>query len=260
MRGHSGSAGRARVPGEHTDESRFGIEDLAALLNDANSLHATLQRLADYTVQAFPVADGAVVRLADRAARAIAGGPAARMADNLHDALGEGPALDALATGEAAYCGSLGAGERWRRFGPRAGRMGLHSVLSLPLSLAGAPIGTITAYSGRKDAFTRRDIDLAQHYALPAAAAIHNARELERSQRQVAELTEALRVRPEIDRAVGVLMSRTGKSDEEALSTLRRASNTRHVKMSDLAHTMVEEAARRARKSRMRRPNRGASE
>jgi GAF domain-containing protein len=238
----------------------FGLEDLGALLCDAIGLRETLARIADYSVHAGTAVDGAAVRLADETERVVAGAPATQLADDLHDTLGEGPALDALATGRVTRCGSLGGSERWRRFGPRAGRLGLHSVLSLPLILPNGPVGTITVYAATKDAFTQTDVDAAQYYALPTAAVIRNAALLERSRQRVEQLTEALRVRPQIDRAIGVIMSRTGKSADEALETLRRMSNIQHVRVSDLAGDLVDEAVRRAQRRTNRRPNSVSSE
>jgi hypothetical protein len=238
----------------------FGPADLGALLGDAIGLRETLARVADYSVLAFPAGEGAAVRLRDGTGTVIAGHPATRMADELHDTLGEGPALDALATGRVSWCGSLGASERWRGFGPRAGRLGLHSVLSVPLILPTAPVGTITIYGGAKDAFTQLDVDAAHYYALPTAAVIRNACLLEQSQRRVEQLTEALRVRPPVDQAVGVIMSRTGRSAPETLEALRRMSNVRHVKVSELARDLMDEAVRRAQRRILRRPNSTPSE
>lgn len=235
---------------EHDDQLDvgFGLDDLAALLSDAVSLDETLRRIAEYAFVAFPAVNGSVVRLGDGTATVVAGVPAARIADELHDTLGEGPMLDAIASATVVSSGSLAGSQRWRRFGPRAGRLGLHSVLCVPLVLNDTIVATVTTYSSHQDAFTQLDADTAQYYAAPTAAVLHNARVLEQSTRRIAELTEAIRVRPDIDRAVGIMMSRTGKSADEALTALRRMSNVRHIKVADLAHQIVDEARRRARR------------
>jgi hypothetical protein len=234
---------------------RFGTEDLASLLCEAIVLHEVLVRIADHALLGLRLADGAVVRLVNDIDRAGAGSPVARSADDLHDSLGEGPAVDALDTGQVACCGSLGNTERWKRFGPRAERLGLRSVLSLPLLVASAPVGVITAYAGAQNAFTEFDVGAAEYYARLAAVVIRNAWLIEQSRQRAEQLTEALRVRPPIDRAVGVIMSRTGKSPDEALDTLRRMSNRRHVKVSDVSCELVDEAVRRAQRRMSGRPN-----
>lgn len=241
-------------------DNGFRREDLEDMLCDAISLRETLARVADYSLLAFPAADGVAVRLADGTARVVAGDPSTRPVDDLHDTFDEGPALDALASLDVAWCGSLGGSDRWRRFGPRGGRMGFHSVLSLPLIMSDAPIGTITLYAAAKHAFTKLDVSVAQRSAMPITALIRNAVMLEQSRRTAAQLTEALEVRPQIDRAVGLIMSRTGKSADEALQTLRAMSNARHVKVADVARDLVAEAVRRAQRRTISRPNSAASE
>lgn len=257
MSSDGGAARDAGMSGTRHSEatSWFGPEDLAALLGEALVLHDTLARIADRALLVLPIADGAVVRLVDDAERAGAGAPVVRKADDLQDSLGEGPVFDALDTGHVAYCGSLGRSDHWRRFGPRAERMGLRSALALPLILARGPVGAITAYAGARDAFTEIDLGVAEDSALPIAAVVRHAWLLEQSRQRVEQLTEALRVRPLIDQAVGLIMSRTGKSADEALETLRRMSNGRHVKVSDLSRELVDEAVRRAQRRRLRRPN-----
>jgi AmiR/NasT family two-component response regulator len=75
----------------------------------------------------------------------------------------------------------------------------------------------------------------------------------ERERRRVAQLTKALEVRPQIDRAIGIMMSRTAKSPEQALASLRRQSNVRQVKVAALADEVVDTAVRRARQRRVTR-------
>lgn len=237
-------------PRPRADEAELAshLDRLEYLLGDTISLQGTLNRLAEYTTQSFPAVAGAVVSLANCSGRAIAGVAATRLADDLQARLGEGPSIDALAHGSVARCGSLGASTTWRRFGPRAGRMGLHSVLAVPLVSCDIDVGVLTVYSGEKDAFTAQHVAAARYHAPTTAAVIRNAYVLEQGRRRVAELTEALRIRPQIDRAIGMIMSRTGKSAEQAIDDLRRMSNERHVKVSDLATQMVEQAVKRARR------------
>ena len=63
----------------------------------------------------------------------------------------------------------------WPRFGPRAGRLGVHSALSLPLLLSDQVIGAINVYAHGKDVFDEHAAELGQLFAKPAAVAVHNA-------------------------------------------------------------------------------------
>ncbi|WP_353507034.1 GAF domain-containing protein [Mycobacterium antarcticum] len=72
-----------------------------------------------------------------------------------------------------------GRGEAWPRFGPRVGRMGVHSALALPLLLLpDRVVGAIGVYSHAKDVFDEHAERLGEMFARPAAAAVHNAQVL----------------------------------------------------------------------------------
>lgn len=242
-----------RIGADDTDVA-FHLDHLEYLLGDTISLQATLNRIVEYTTRSFPMVAGAVASMANRSCRAIEGAVAIRLADDLQATLREGPSVDALVRRAVACCGSLGGSTIWKRFGPRAGRMGLHSVLALPLVLPDSDVGVLTVYSGERDAFTPQDVEMARYYAPTVAVLVRNASVLEQSRRRIAELTEALRVRPKIDRAIGLIMSRTGKSAERALDDLRTMSNNRHIKVSDLAAEMVDQAVKNARRRRRTAP------
>src|SRR6478752_503865 len=106
--------------------------------------------------------------------------------------------------------GSLGGDPRWPRFGPRAGLLGVHSVLSLPLISGDTVVGAMNVYAHRKDAFDERAEQLGQLFAVPAAIAVQNAQILAQTQRLASNLQVALTNRWVIDQAVGILMSRSG--------------------------------------------------
>src|SRR5664279_2998268 len=83
--------------------------------------------------------------------------------------------------------GSLSGDARWLRFGPRAGRLGVHSVLSLPLISADQVVGAMNVYAHARDAFDERSERLGQLYAVPAAIAVQNAQILAQTQRLAAK-------------------------------------------------------------------------
>lgn len=81
----------------------------------------------------------------------------------------------------------------------------------------------------------------------PAAVAVHNAHTLSQAIALTAQLQRALAARSVIDEAVGLIRSRTGVSSAQARERLQTMSQHAHVKMIDVAHQLVDEAARRAR-------------
>lgn len=226
-----------------------GLTELSQLLTGGRHLDETLTSVAEFAVRAVPGADGAAVILLDRDRPQTIGAsaPFIRGIEDVQYMLGEGPCLSAVASCEPQVSGSLGGEPRWRRFGPRVSRLGVHSVLAVPLILPDKVIGALDLYARVKDAFGDEALRISYLFAVPSAVTVANAEVLAQAERLVKQLSEALTSRATIDRAVGVLMARTGATPEEAFDRLRDRSQTDHVKVVDLAHQIVDVAVRRAR-------------
>ena len=112
--------------------------------------------------------------------------------------------------GRTIRAGSLGGDKQWPLFGPRVGRSGVHSALSLPLLVADEVIGAINVYAYSKTAFDEHAAKIGELYACSAAVAVHNARVLANARRLTSELQAALTTRAVIDQAVGIIISRSG--------------------------------------------------
>ncbi len=142
--------------------------------------------------------------------------------------------------------GSLGGDPRWPRFGGQVARLGVHSVVSLPLTTPDGVVGAMNVYAHAKQAFDERAAELGEIFALPAAIAVQNAQVLAQAQRLAARLQSALETRGVIDRAVGIVLSRSGGTEEQALERLRSLSQREHRKLAEVAARVVDEAVRRA--------------
>jgi len=136
---------------------------------------------------------------------------------------------------------------RYRSLRCGFGRLGLHSALSLPLLLPDRVLGAMSVYAHDRDAFNTHAIGLGEAFAGPAAVSVANAQTLAQAQRLVAQLEQALVSRAEIDQALGVVMSRNGVNAAEAFARLRTISQTRQVKLVDVAHQLLQELTSRAR-------------
>ena len=225
-----------------------GLIGLAGLSSARLSLEDLLTEVASFAVQAIPGADGAGLTLleADRADTVVSA-PFVTVIDDIQYGIGEGPCITAAATGHTMRSGSLGGDPRWPRFGPRAGRLGVHSALSLPLLIQGKVVGAMNVYAHPKDAFNDDAVRVGQLFAVPAAIAVQNAQILAQTQRLAANLEKALTTRAVIDQAIGILISRSGITQDEAFNRLRALSQSEHRRVSAVAASIVEEAARRAR-------------
>ena len=225
------------------------LASVSRLVTDTLALEDLLTRVAESAVCAIPRADGAGVTLLERgrADTIVASAPFVSEVDAIQYRLGEGPCISAAADGHTVRSGSLGRESRWPRFGPRVGRLGVHSVLSLPLRLPDLVVGAINVYAHGKDAFDEHAAELGELFAAPAAVAVHNAQVLAQARRMIEQMEAALVSRAVIDQAIGILISRGGGTAEEAFAALRTISQREQRKLSGVARQVVDQAARHAR-------------
>jgi len=230
-----------------------GLGNLAGLVAGSLGLAELLAEVAAYAVGAIPGADGAGVTLLriDRpdnmvAALAASAPFVAEIDEIQYVTLHEGPCITAARERRTVRSGSLGGEKMWPRFGPRVGRLGVHSALSLPLLLPGHVVGAINVYAHGKDVFNEHAAELGELFAKPAAVAVHNAQILADALSLTAQLQTALSTRPVIDQAIGLIRGRTGRSVEDAFAHLREISQADHRKLADVAQQIVDEAVRRA--------------
>ncbi len=245
---------RERHTREESDDSDLAesLKSLSQLSSGWDRIEDLLIQVAGYAVQAIPGADGAGLTLTEmgRPDIIVKTVDFVREIDAIQYGLGEGPCISAAATGTAMRSGSLGGDARWPRFGPRAGRLGVHSVLSLPLLTPTGVVGAMNIYAHAKNAFDGRAEELGQMFAVPAAIAVHNAQILDQTDRLARKLQAALINRPVIDQAIGILRSRSGGTADEAFERLRTMSQADHVKLTTVAQTLVDQAVFRARARR----------
>ncbi len=231
------------------DDLQASLAGMARLVAGSLTLQDLLTHVAEFAVRAIPRADGAGVTLLeeDRPETIASSAPFVHQIDDIQYALGEGPCISAAVEGHIIRSGSLGGEPRWPRFGPRVGRLGVHSALSLPLRLPDAVVGAINVYAHDKHAFDEHAEQLGVLFAAPAAVTVYNAQALARARRITEQLQTALGSRAVIDQAIGIFISRSGGTAEEAFHALRGISQGQQRKLSAVARQVVDEAARRAR-------------
>jgi GAF domain-containing protein len=234
---------------EEEEDLRESLVALSRLASDRLPLEGLLTQVAMYAVQAIPGADGAGLTLLehDRADTIVATSPFVTEIDDIQYGMNQGPCISAAREGQTVLSGSLGADPRWPRFGGRVARLGVHSALSLPLITPDGVVGAMNVYAHGKNAFDDRAAELGQIFAGPAAIAVQNAHVLAQTRRLANQLQSALEVRGVIDRAVGIVMSRSGSTEHEALERLRSLSQHEHRKLAEVARQIVDEAVARAR-------------
>ncbi|MHA3019679.1 GAF and ANTAR domain-containing protein [Mycobacterium sp. BMJ-28] len=231
-----------------------GLTRLAGLVADSLDLPHVLAEVAASAVRAIPGADGAGVTLLrpqrqDDPVVAVAASAAfvAEIDAIQYETLREGPSITAALLRRTVRSGSLGGNKLWPRFGPRVGRLGVHSALAVPLLLADQVVGAISAYAHGKDAFDEHSAHVGELFAKPAAVAVHNAWILAEALALTSQLQAALATRPVIDQAIGIIRARTGRSEGDAFDQLRLVSQAEQRKLAEVAEQIVDDAVRRAR-------------
>jgi GAF domain-containing protein len=242
-----GSAGSGQ-PGGDEIELRESLTSLSRLATGQLSLEQILTQVAEFAVRAIPGADGAGLTLLEnnRGDTIVATAPFVRAVDDIQYRIREGPCISAAAEGRTMRSGSLGGEPRWPRFGPRVSRLGVHSVLSLPLVTPDGVFGAMNVYAHDKNVFDERAAELGELFAAPAAIAVQNAQVLEQAKRLAATLQAVLTNRAIIDQALGIIISRRGCTSDEAYKRLREMSQSSDTKLGIVAQSIVGEAVRRA--------------
>lgn len=241
-------AARTRVA-EQDDDLQQSLTGLSKLAMTSLNLEDVLTHVAVFAVRAIPGADGAGLTLLEEghSDTIVATAEFVRQVDEIQYGLGEGPCISAAAENRTVRSGSLGSDGMWPRFGPRVERLGVHSVLSLPLAFGGKVLGAMNVYAHAPDAFSDLSVELGELFAVPAAVSVQNAQVLAQTKRLALQLQTALTSRAVIDQALGIIMSRSGVSAQDAFARLRTISQTENRKLSAVAQAIVDEAVRRAR-------------
>jgi GAF domain-containing protein len=238
----------------HVDgDLRDSLVALSKLSIGRLDLKDLLTQVAHFAVAAIPGAEGAGLTLMEKGHRdtIVASAPFVSEVDAIQYSIGEGPCITAVLDGRTVHSGGLNSDTQWPRFGTLVAVLGVHSVLSLPLLILDRTVlGAMNIYAHTENAFDDQAVQIGEMFAVPAAIAVQNAQALAQTKRVTRQLQTALTSRAVIDQALGILMSRTGSTAEEAFSRLRERSQADNAKLRDVAQSVVNEAVRRARARR----------
>lgn len=116
-----------------------------------------------------------------------------------------------------------------------AKKLGLVSMLSVPLSVKDKVIGVINCYTSYPHEFTDTEKDILTAVASQAAICIENTELMVKTK----VIQEELEVRKLVERAKGVLMKRHGLSEDEAFKRIRKASMDSRKTMREVAEAIL---------------------
>ena len=213
----------------------------------AESLEATLQRIAELTKHALPGVDEVSMTVieGDLPRTVVFTGPVAMALDERQYADETGPCLDAAMTGRTITINHRDlATTPYPRFSAAAGQAGIAHTVSVALPDADQVTGGLNLYGSAALPFEGQVVALAESFAAQAAAVITNAAQFRMSVERIAQLRAALDTRPVIEQAKGIIMGRDGCSSDEAFALLVRMSQNQNIKLRDVAATLIGAADR----------------
>jgi hypothetical protein len=219
--------------------SRFA--ELAEQLLEEHDEAKVLSQICERAIAFVPGVDFCGITLRGprrRLESACATDERAEISDALQRELGEGPCMEAAHDVQQMYVVSdVRTDERWPRWGPRAGELGIRGMVSVKLSSETiseehAPLGALNMYSGVIGWFRPAIVEVARIYAVHCANAVAQAR-------QIGGLQRAVESRHQIGVAQGILMQRYGLDVDTAFDVLQRYSTTTNIKLRDVAAEVV---------------------
>jgi GAF domain-containing protein len=222
------------------------VGELRASLPEADDLLAGLLRVAEAARTVLEV-DGAGLTLVheDDPPRWVAATDAAmELLEQIQHDFREGPYLRAYAQNRAVVVEDLGAAPTWARLDAVVGQLQVRAVLSVPIRLAGQPVGTLDVYSTQPRAWTAHELKAIGEFATVAAELVHTSVALASLELEVVQLQHALTSRIWIEQAKGVLAATQGSDPEEAFQQLRARARASSRKLAELAHEVVQDAQR----------------
>jgi hypothetical protein len=222
------------------------VSELRAALPHADDLLTGLLRVAEATRIVLKV-DGAGLTLIHEEGppRWVAATDAAmELLEQIQHDFGEGPYLQAYSQDQAVVIEDLRAAAAWTRIDAVVGQLHLRGVASVPIRLAGQPVGTLDIYSTQPRAWTTHELEAAAEFAAVAGELVHTSVEVATLELEVAQLRQALTSRIWIEQAKGVLAATQGTDPEVAFQRLRSRARSSSRKLAEVAQDVVQDAQR----------------
>jgi GAF domain-containing protein len=221
---------------EVTGRTAESLEVLARALHVRNAeLQPTLQAIVSAAVSMLSPAQEAGLAIfsgGQLTPRASTGEPPLLL-DRLQQELGDGPCIRAARHQSAFRIEDTRQDQRWPEFSTEAARLGVRSMLCVPLWVHEQCLGALSLYAGQAAAFT----DL--HERVTTLLATFAALALAEAQR-AGQMHDALGNRDVIGQAKGIVMERYDVTADAAFGVLARVSQAENVKLAEIARRLAE--------------------
>jgi GAF domain-containing protein len=229
------------VAGASPLELSAALSQMSGLVLSRETVDSALELVTSLAATTTAGTLGAAVSLVDehgKRSKAVSN-PAVAQADALQYQLDEGPCLTAWATRELVRIDDTITDGRWPRWTAAVRSLGVRSVLSTPLVIAGEAIGAMKVYCERPTNYGPHDEHIMRLLADQAAILLSNSQSLQQARRLSRQLTEALASRDAISQAVGVLIGRGAPSARDAFGTLATAAQRTNRPVEEVARALL---------------------
>lgn len=220
------------------EELATSLAHMARELSAQESVDSTLDGIVSHAVDMVEGCEAASIMVLNRKRQLntlAATNEVGPESNRIQTRLGEGPCFDVADQKlEILRVADMGASEeRWPYYVPEACALGIGSMMGFLLFTTRENLGMLNLYSSKAEAFTQRSETTGWIFASHAAVAFAGAR-------NDAQLNEAVATRQGIGEAMGVLMHRYKISRGPAFDMLKTSSQSRNVKLRDIAAEVVE--------------------
>jgi GAF domain-containing protein len=205
--------------------------------------HDAVNGLAEIARDIIGAAEGAGVSIIDTDGTRISVGatdPDVLEADDLQYELGQGPCITAWSLGEPVYIADTRTDDRFPRWTPAVGPLGVRSCLSVPLLNTPAGLGAMKIYSTTADAFTDEDRRLLTNLARSAATLLGHIQANDTPQRISNDVKASLAERDTIGVARGILMERLDLDRQAAMNHLIGLATDANTTIATMAARITE--------------------
>jgi GAF domain-containing protein len=146
----------------------------------------------------------------------------------------------ALQTGKTVHVGDVTSERRWPEYARAVAAQGVRSILGVPLQLEGDSTASLNIYSSAAQGFSPADIVRAELFCEQSSKTLRLELRMAQLKDAKEDLEAAMKSRTAIDIAVGVIMAQNRCSQSAAMAILRTASNSRNIKLRDVAAGVIE--------------------
>ncbi|MGN6606748.1 MAG: ANTAR domain-containing protein [Jatrophihabitans sp.] len=223
------------------DDVTHELAGLAHTWEPGGDVFEALRDLTVRIVRALHLTGAGVSLMSDGALQFVAtDSDWSAVLERVQDDVGEGPCYDAWVSGAPSLVTRMGEGEagRWPTFAATAAEQRAVAVAAVPVR-GRKRIGVLDLYVDSEHLWSPDEVAVATAFAAMTATHVLNALALEREQRTVQQLQQALESRVVIEQAKGIVAAERGIGVDEAFRALRKHANDRNVTLRSVAEAVV---------------------